>query len=505
MTAGDYPKVQLKDIDLVSIQETRDLIRAAVHAFQVLKTLSQEQIDAIVHAMAIAAASHAHQLAEMAVAETGIGKVADKIIKNQFASNRIYDYIKSLKTVGIIRSDPSIGIMEIAMPIGLICGIIPTTNPTSTVIFKSLIALKAGNPIVFSPHPGAKRCIWAAANILHEAAIEAGAPRGVIACPQFPTSQSSQELLLHPDIALILATGGTEMVRAAYSSGKPALGVGPGNVPAYIHKSADPTDAVSKILASKTFDNGTICSSEQSIVVDRDICPDVIRALTLQGAYFASEEEAQRLQSVLFTTKGTMAPACVGRSCRTIADAARISIPDSTSVLIVRPRGIGPEFLLAREKLSPVLGFFEVDGPEQACKVCLDLLNLGGLGHSLSIHCKDHRIIEDFALHKPVSRLLVNTPSALGGIGSTTNLTPSLTLGCGTIGGNATSDNISSLHLINIKRVAHHAETIASTTLTCPVKQSDPVPAISVSSVRAIVESLLSETKPTESRNSSNY
>ncbi len=492
MTSDVHPEIPLKDLDLVSIQETRNLIQQAKSAFQALRTYTQERIDTIVEAMAIAAESNAHQLAEMAVAETGIGRVADKEQKNRFAARDICQHIRSQKTVGIIRSDRTTGIMEVAMPVGLICGIIPTTNPTSTVIFKSLIAVKAANPIIFSPHPNARRCIWAASNIMHEAAVAAGAPRGLIACPQIPSLRASQELMTHPDTALILATGGSDMVKAAYSSGKPALGVGPGNVPAYIHQSADVSEAVARILTSKTFDNGTICSSEQAIVVDRVIAADVRQALIARNAHFLDEHEAARLQSVLFTSRGSMTPSLVGRSCRTIADAAKIPIPDSTSVLIVEPAGIGPEYLLAHEKLSPVLGFFEVSGPEEACNTCLALLALGGIGHSMAIHCRDDRIIEDFALNKPVSRLLVNTPSSLGGIGKTTNLTPSLTLGCGTIGGNATSDNITATHLINIKRVAYHAGE--STPPAIPIAKPSG-PAIRISDIRSLVESVLKQSE----------
>ncbi len=494
MTSNAHPDVPLKDLDLVSIQETRNLIQQAKAAFETLRTFSQERIDMIVEAMASAAESNAHQLAEMAVAETGIGRVTDKVQKNRFAARNVFQHIRSQKTVGIIRSDRATGIMEVAMPVGLICGIVPTTNPTSTVIFKSLIAVKAANPIIFSPHPNAKRCIWASSNIMHEAAVAAGAPRGLIACPQIPSMQASQELMTHPETALILATGGSDMVKAAYSSGKPALGVGPGNVPAYIHQSADVHEAVARILASKTFDNGTICSSEQAIVVDRAITAEVRQALIALNAHFLTEREATQLQNVLFTSRGTMTPSLVGRSCRTIADAAKITIPETTSVLIVEPAGIGPGFLLAHEKLSPVLGFFEVSGPDEACKTCLALLALGGIGHSMAIHCMDERVIEDFALNKPVSRLLVNTPSSLGGIGKTTNLTPSLTLGCGTIGGNATSDNITATHLINIKRVAYHAVESTHPTMA-PAKPSRPT--IRVDDVRSLVESVLKRSEQT--------
>jgi acetaldehyde dehydrogenase (acetylating) len=449
----------IKDKDLISIQEVRELIDLADHAFDWYKDFSQEQIDHTVLAMSRMAQQHARQLAEMAVEETHIGIVEDKFTKNMFAATRVYDHIRDMKTVGILRADTRAGIMEVAMPVGIICGIIPTTNPTSSVIFKSLIALKAGNPIIFSPHPTARKSILAAAELMHEAAVSAGAPRGIIGCTQEVTLEGTRELMTHPKTALILATGGSDMVRAAYSSGKPAYGVGPGNVPVYIHSSANIHDSVGKILKSKTFDNGTVCSSEQAILADVDIVSCVERELTLQGGYFLSDSESDQLGKCLITAKGTISPGLVGRSAVFIAETARIPVPEGTRVLIVKPSGIGPDFPLSREKLSPVLAFYEVSGPEEACLRCMDLLRLGGLGHSLVIHAEDESVIREFALNKPVSRLLVNTPSTHGAIGYSTSLTPSLTLGCGSIGGNVTSDNITATHLFNIRRVAYHKET----------------------------------------------
>ncbi len=483
----------LKDNDLISIQEARDLLIKADKAFQVYKTFSQEKIDRIVAAMSAAGLEHADRLGEMAVEETGIGNVPDKKIKNRFAARNVYESIKHEKTIGFIGHDPVKQVSEVGMPVGIICGIIPTTNPTSTVIFKSLIALKAGNGIIFSPHPYARKSILATSNVMHEAAVTAGAPRGIIGCLKTLAMPGTKELMTHSLTALILATGGGDMVRAAYSSGKPALGVGPGNVPAYIHESADVEAAVDKIVQSKTFDNGTVCSSEQSIVADRSIASDVVRELKKQGAYFLDNSEASRLAENLITPQGAISGKFVGRSAETIAHAVNISVPQGTRVLVVRPCGIGPESPLSREKLSPVLGFYEVDGPEEGCTVCIRLLALGGAGHSLAIHARDESVIEEFALKKPVSRILVNSPSTHGAIGLTTGLTPSLTLGCGSMGRNATSDNITAKHLINIKRVARYLEPKPQ--LTPSPSPPSGKPEINYDRVREMVEATLRSIK----------
>ncbi len=484
----------LKDKDLISIQQARELLRQADSAFQSFRTYSQERIDQIVRAMATAAEAQSRRLAEMAVEETAMGKVEDKFIKNQFASRHVFESIRNMKTVGVLSSDEKSGIMEVAMPVGVICGIIPTTNPTSSVIFKSLIALKAGNAIVFSPHPTARRCILAAADIMHQAAVSAGAPRGIIGCLQEITLDATRELMTHKLTALILATGGSDMVRAAYSSGKPAYGVGPGNVPAYIHSSADVSEAVAKILMSKTFDNGTICSSEQAVLADIGISNQVQQELARQNAYFLDETEAGKLARVLITPQGRISGKLVGRSAELIAQSAGISVPPGTRALVVKPRGIGPDFPLSREKLSPVLAYFEVNGPEDACLRCIDLLNLGGLGHSLVIHAQDESIIREFALKKPVSRMLVNTPSTHGAIGYSTNLAPSLTLGCGSIGGNVTSDNITATHLINIKRIARHrTDTSAPPTTETVVERS--APSLTTEEIRTLVSKAIANIK----------
>ncbi|MBN1354804.1 aldehyde dehydrogenase family protein [bacterium] len=482
----------LKDRDLISIQEIRELIFKADEALTRFGSFDQNRVDGIVRALSKAGEQNALNLAKMAVEETGIGAVKDKTVKNLFASIDIYNSVKEMKTIGLLKSDPESGIMEVAMPVGIICGIIPTTNPTSTVINKSIIALKAGNAIVFSPHPSARKCIYAAANLMHEAAVAAGAPRGIIGCPQEITMESTRELMSHPKTALILATGGSAMVHAAYSSGKPALGVGPGNVPAYVHSSADLKDAAGKIIQSKSFDNGTICSSEQAIIADRSIAPELEHLLESLGAFFMDESQSRKIAGILFTPQGTMTPHLVGRTAEKIALEAGIDVPSGTKVLIARPRGIGPDFPLSREKLAPVLAFYTVTDHHEGCDHCIRLLNLGGLGHSLVIHARDEDVIMEFALKKPVSRMLINAPSSTGAIGSTTALTPSMTLGCGSMGGNATSDNVTAHHLINIKRIARYKQIPPS---QIPSEQNHTRQTIKMADLRRIVESMVNQNR----------
>ncbi|MBC7084288.1 MAG: acetaldehyde dehydrogenase (acetylating) [Firmicutes bacterium] len=442
------------DTDLQSIQEARDAVRRAAEARAKLASLTQEQVDRIVAKMAEAGRANARALAKMAVEETGFGVYEDKITKNLFASERVYEAIRDLKTVGIIRCDPSRRLAEIAEPVGLIVALVPSTNPTSTVIYKSLISLKARNPIVFSPHPSARRCSCQAAQVMADAAAAAGAPRGAIQCLVHPTKQATDELMHHPDTALILATGGSAMVKAAYSAGKPAYGVGPGNVPAFIERTADIKKAVSDIFASKTFDNGTICASEQAIVTESVIESQVVEEVRAQGGYFLTDAEAAALSKIVVTSGGNINPSIVGRSAETIARMAGISVPDGTRVLVARLAGVGPEYPLSREKLSPILAFYVEPDWLAACERCIELLNFGGIGHSLVIHSRNPAVIREFAMKKPVFRILVNTPSSQGAIGATTGLDPALTLGCGTWGGSITADNVGPLHLVNVKRVA---------------------------------------------------
>ncbi|MDR1712336.1 MAG: acetaldehyde dehydrogenase (acetylating) [Propionibacteriaceae bacterium] len=445
---------ELVDRDLLSIQEVRLKIRAAKDAQAKLATFSQDQVNAICAQMAAAGAGDALRLAKMANEETGFGRVEDKVIKNQFGSTGVWDAIKDLKTVGVISEDPAHGLMEIGVPMGVIAGVIPSTNPTSTVFFKSLIAIKSGNAIVFSPHPSAKQCTLEATRLMAAAAEAAGCPRGAISCIENTTMQATNELMKHKDIALILATGGGAMVKAAYSSGNPAIGVGPGNGPAFIERTADIPLAVKRILDSKCFDNGTICASEQSVVTEDPIRDQVIAEFKRQGAYFLNPEEKAKVGAILMRSSGTMNPAIVGKTPQYIAKLAGITVPDTARVLIGFETEVGDNIPYSKEKLCPVLGFYTQPDWETACELCIRILLHEGAGHTMTIHSTNEAVIREFALKKPVSRLLVNTPAALGGVGATTALMPSFTLGCGAVGGSSSSDNIGPLNLINIRRMA---------------------------------------------------
>ena len=443
------------DKDLLSIQEVRDLLKEAKKAQSIYSTFTQEQIDAIVKEMSIEATKHEVELAKMANQETGFGKWEDKVLKNRLAAQGVYDYIKDMKTTGIINEDKNAKIIEIGVPMGIIAALIPSTNPTSTVIYKVMISLKAGNAVVISPHPNAKECIIRTAEILIEAAERMGAPKGLIGVIKTPTLQATNELMKHKDTSLILATGGEAMVKAAYSSGTPAIGVGPGNGPAFIERSADVKLAVKRILDSKTFDNGVICASEQSIVTESIIRNEVIAELKKQGAYFLNREERDRVGSILMRANGTMNPKIVGRTAVYIAEMAGISVPSDTRVLVSEEREVSHANPYSREKLCPVLGFYTEENWETACERCIEILQNEGVGHTMTIHSENDNVIREFALKKPVSRLLVNTAAALGGVGATTNLAPAFTLGCGAVGGSSTSDNISPLNLMNIRRAAY--------------------------------------------------
>ncbi|MDP4159348.1 MAG: acetaldehyde dehydrogenase (acetylating) [Bacillota bacterium] len=444
------------DRDLCSLQEARNLVRAARTAQEALMNFSQEQVDKIIDMMREAGEANAARLAMMAVSETGMGNYADKCFKNYFASRTLYDFIKNMKTVGIIREDRDQKIWEIAEPVGVIAGIVPTTNPTSTVIYKAMIALKSRNAIVFSPHPSAVRCTNEAAKLMHQAAVAAGAPEGVIGCITNISMGATNELMKHPSVAMILATGGSALVKAAYSSGKPALGVGPGNVPAFVERSADLPKAAEYIVMGKTFDNGTICASEQAVVAEECIADELITHLQRNGAYFLDPEEVQKVSKVVMLAKGGVNPKVVGKDPKFIAQLAGISIPEQTRCLVAPLSGVGPQWPLSYEKLTTVLGFYRVADWHEGCERCFQLLEAGGVGHSLAIHSQNEEVIREFALKKPVNRILVNTPSAMGGVGATTGLSPSFTLGCGTWAGSSVSENVTPLHLLNIKRVAWH-------------------------------------------------
>lgn len=442
------------DYDLQSVQETRNLARQAKQAQAELAKFDSEQIDRIIRNMVKVAEENAISLAKLAVEETGFGKVEDKVFKNRFASTELYEFIKPMKTIGVIKEDKINKVMEIAEPVGLLMGIVPSTNPTSTTIYKSIIAIKSRNGIVFSPHPSALKCTLQAAKLMNDAAVAAGAPANIIGCISKPSMNATNELMKCDEVAMIIATGGSAMVKAAYSAGKPALGVGPGNVPAYIERTADIPKAVKNIIASKTFDNGTICASEQAVVVEECIRDQVMEEFRRQGGYFMTPAETEKVSQKLFVKGHAMNAKFVGRSPADIAAAAGISIPPGTKVLLGEQQGVGEGYPLSYEKLTTVLAFYTVKDWQEACDLCMKLLYNGGVGHSLSIHTENPEMAIKFA-EKPVFRILVNTSSSQGGVGASTGLAPAFTLGCGTWGGSATSDNVTPMHLINIKRVAY--------------------------------------------------
>ncbi|WP_333646450.1 acetaldehyde dehydrogenase (acetylating) [Lacrimispora sp.] len=440
------------DYDLRSIQEARDLARRGEAAAKKMAGYTSEQIDVILKAMAKAGEEHALCLAEMAVEETGFGKVMDKAYKNHAASTLLYEEIKDMKTRGILDEDPVSRTIDVAEPVGLVMGIIPSTNPTSTVFFKSMIALKSGNAIVFSPHPSAAKCTLTAAEVMLNAAVAAGAPEGVIGCVSMPSMGSTNELMKCREVSVIIATGGPGMVKAAYSAGKPAIGVGAGNSPAYIEKTADVKQAVKTILASKTFDYGTICASEQAIICEESNHAEVVAEFKSQGGYFMTKEETDKVCALLFKNGHNMNAKFVGRSPQIIAQAAGIQIPEGTKVLIGKQEGVGEGYPLSFEKLTTVLGFYTVKDWEEACGLSIRLLQ-NGIGHTMSIHTQDRDKVVKFAA-KPASRILVNTGGSQGGTGISTGLPISFTLGCGTCGGSSVSENVSPKHLLNIKKVA---------------------------------------------------
>ena len=442
------------DKDLKARQEARCLAKAAESAQKLLAEMSQAQLDAITERIAEAFSRSARELAEMAVKETGFGNVEDKITKNEFASRTVLAAIRDMKTVGVLKTLPGEKLWEVGVPVGVIAAIVPSTNPTSTVCYKALIALKAGNSIVFSPHPKAIGCTLRAAQIVAEAAEAAGAPAGSVGCLSIASMAGCQELMAAEQVKLILATGGPGMVRAAYSSGKPAIGVGAGNGPAYIHHSADVEAAVSCILRSKTFDNGTVCASEQSIIVEKDMEQQVKAEAKKQGFYFMNTEEAGRLAKLLFRPTGALNPDIVGKSALVLAEKAGFCVPPDTKILVAREQEAGPTRPYSMEKLCPVLAFFVMDSEDAVLEKAVEVLTHEGSGHTFAIHAKYTDVVRKFALKIPVSRFLVNTPAALGGIGATTQLFPALTLGCGAVGGSSSSNNISPLDLINIRRVA---------------------------------------------------
>ena len=442
------------DKDLSARQEARLLAKQAEVAQEALGKMSQAQLDAIVSAVAAAFEAQAEPLAEQAVKETGFGNAGDKTVKNRFASRHVLEAIRDMKTVGVLKENAAEKLWEVGVPVGVIAAIVPSTNPTSTVCYKAMIALKAGNAIVFSPHPKAIKCTLAAARIVAEAAERAGAPKGSVGCLTIPSLEGCMELMGAEQVRLILATGGPAMVKAAYSSGKPAIGVGAGNGPAYIHRSADVARAVSCILRSKDFDHGTVCASEQSIIVEKSMEQAVRQEAAKQGFYFMSTDEAGKLAKLLFRPTGALNPEIVGRPAAKLAEMAGFPVPAGTRILVAREQEAGPTRPYSMEKLCPVLAFFVMDSEDAVLEKVVEVLKHEGSGHTFAIHAEDEAVVRKFALRVPVSRFLVNTPAALGGIGATTGLFPALTLGCGAVGGSSSSNNISPLDLINIRRVA---------------------------------------------------
>lgn len=440
-----------------SVQAMIDrLVKNAQTALDEYMLLDQQQIDRIVHAMSLAGLNHHMELAKMAYEETGRGVLEDKIIKNMFATEYIWHSIKYTKTVGIVDENDMEGYVEVAEPVGIVAGVTPVTNPTSTAMFKSMICAKARNPIIFGFHPSAQKCSAAAAKIVRDAAIEAGAPEHCIQWIETPSIEATNALMNHPGVAMVLATGGSGMVRAAYSTGKPALGVGPGNVPCYIEKSANLERACTDLILSKTFDNGMICASEQAVIVDREISDEFERIMQDNSCYFLNEEETQKVsQYVINPAKHAVNPDVVGKSAHWIAERSGVSVPENTKILLARLPDVGPDYPLSREKLSPVLAYFVVEGPEEGFSMAQKMLNLGGLGHSAVIHSTSESLIHAYGKLMKVGRVISNSPSSQGAIGDIYNTnTPSLTLGCGSYGHNSTTSNVSTVNLINKKRIA---------------------------------------------------
>jgi acetaldehyde dehydrogenase (acetylating) len=454
--------------DLLSVQQARDFVEGAYQAQAALARFDQAKIDRICETMSRAALHDAARLGALAVEETGFGVPDDKREKNRFAAEDVWNYFRGLRTVGVVSESKDV--VEIASPRGVVAGIIPSTNPTSTAIFKILIAIKSRNAIVLSPHPSAAKCINETVRVMREAGEKEGLPAGAIACMTTATIEGTEALMKHKQTAVILATGGIGLVRAAYSSGKPAFGVGPGNVPVFIERTADVPKAVQDILTSKCFDNGTICASEQAVVCDAPIEQAVREQFKAQGAYFLSSAEADSLAQVVATPERHLNPGIVGKSVAVIAKLAGLSVPQGTRCLIADVAGVGRDYPLSMEKLSPILAFYVADGVTRGAERCYEILKYGGMGHTAGVHTRSREVAVRFGAEMPASRITVNTPTTHGAIGFSTALPPSMTLGCGSWGGNVTSDNVSPLHLMDIKRVAFE---------TRPVKSARPAASVS--------------------------
>jgi acetaldehyde dehydrogenase (acetylating) len=458
------------DKDLQSVQQARDLVEAAHRAQGQLARFDQGKIDRVCEAMARAALREAAHLGAMAVEETGYGVPDDKREKNRFAAEDVWNFFKGLRTVGVINETPDV--MEIASPRGVVAGIIPSTNPTSTAIFKILIAIKSRNTIVLSPHPSAAGCINETARVMREAGVREGLPAEAVGCMTTATIEGTEALMKHRQTAVILATGGIGLVRAAYSSGKPAFGVGPGNVPVFVERTADVPLAVQNILTGKCFDNGTICASEQAVVADAPVARQVREELERQGAHFLSAAEADQLAKVVTTAQRGLNPKIVGKSAEVIAEMAGIKLPAGTRCMVAEVGGVGREHPLSMEKLSPILAFYVEDGLERGAARCFEILSYGGMGHTAGIHTRSRDVARAYGTEMPASRVVVNSPTTHGAIGFSTALPPSMTLGCGSWGGNVTSDNVSPWHLMDIKRVAFETRPVPSKRPARPAAQT---------------------------------
>lgn len=486
------------DKDLIAQQEARDAVEAASLAFAAVAKLGQAKIDEICEAMSRVALAESERLGRLANEETGFGRAEDKKEKNRFAAEDVWNYFRSMKTVGVVSDSGSI--VEIASPRGVVAAIIPSTNPTSTAIYKIIIAIKSRNTIVLSPHPSAARCIAETTRVMRDAAVHAGLPADAIICLTTSTIEGTETLMKHRKTAVILATGGTGLVRAAYSSGKPAFGVGPGNVPVFIERSANIEKAVADILASTCFDNGTICASEQSVVVDAPIEAAVREQFKLQGGHFLNGSEADAVGKILVTPQRTLNAAIVGKSAEFIANLAGITVPAGTRCLLADCAGVGRDYPWSIEKLSPTLAFFVADGIDQGAARCQEVLQYGGMGHTAGMHTGDRNAAVTYGERMPASRVVINSPTTHGAIGFSTDLAPSMTLGCGSWGGNVTSDNISPIHLMDIKRVAFETKPVttprAASTSSAPSTVTRPPevkPKPDRSAIAAIVDSFLSK------------
>ena len=443
------------DKDLRAIQEARDLVKQCAEAQKVFARFNQYQVDTVVAAMAEAGYRAAERLGKMASEETQMGVAIHKTIKNQFASRTVWEYIKDIKTVGVIGRDDARRVVEIAWPFGVVAALVPTTNPTSTVIFKALLAVKARNGIVFSPHPSAMKCSAEAARIMAEASVAAGAPPGLVGCLTVGTLSGTQEMMKQKAVHLILATGGESMVNFAYSLGKAAIGVGPGNVPVYVDRSADIAKAARDIINGVSFDWAVICSHEGAAVADTPIANQLAQEMERNGAFFLDDTQMALLGKAMFKPDGMMQADFVGRSPQQLAKLVGITVPDDARVLVARLYEVGPQAPLSREKLTPVLAFYQEEGWRRGCERCIEILNFGGLGHTMGLHCRSEDIILEFGLEKPASRIIVNNSTLSGAVGFNTGLAPSLQLGTGGMGGGITSDNITVTHLMNVKRLAY--------------------------------------------------